>query len=225
MNLHAKGIRDNRLYDTHRQSRRRLTVIAGQGLISVKSALVCAPAAALTLLSGYEGVAGTVEAKGFTPMYAAESMSSEAETVTSGRDEYADWLTMEAFIAVAEQDAAKLESLFSRSVQENGALAGEIDAMFDFMHGEVMSHEDICRYTGARSMVDGELVYEYMNTFVSGIRTTRSGLYELRLAIFWNGRDSEKNRGLATASIFDATYGQSHRGKPCCANVGYMPIC
>lgn len=192
--------------------------------MKARSALLYAPAAALALLAGYEGVAEAAEgAKEPVPVLAAAADDGRLPWLVTGSvDGYVEELAAAAVHAAAYRDMARLEGLFAPSIRA-GCLSGPLSGLLAFMRGSISETGVTEVYRGARAYDGPGLRYEYVNACVSGIRAgTRS--YEMRLSVFVDGLDAERNRGIATMSVADMSMSPSD-SRPRCVNVGYLPVC
>lgn len=190
-----------------------------------KSALLYAPAAALTLLAGYEGIAGVVDgsARESVPAAVATAPDGGMPSLEPGSaDGYVEEIVAAAVHAAAHHDVERIEELFAPSVRYGG-LREDIRGMLDFMRGSISEFACTDVYHGATASDENGLRYEYVAACVSGVRAGNHG-YEMRLAVFVDGQDAARNRGVATMSVVD-TSARPGSGKPCCVNVGRLPVC
>lgn len=189
------------------------------------AALAYVPAAALTILAGYGGVAGLIDAGEHDSVPVVVSSFEEASDgmVPLSADGYAACLVSGAVSALAAHDAKGLESLFSESVRNAGVSAG-VKELFGFLRGPVCCRGGMELFHGARARSeDGTGVrYEYVNAMAGGI-WAGGHEYEARAAVFVDGDDAARNRGLATFSLLDKSV-SPEKGVHC-VSVGMLPVC
>lgn len=199
--------------------RKEWIIIAGHALEKTKSALMCAPAVALTLLAGYEGTAEAVEAGSCRPA-PITAVAEDGSLEAGEKDVYALSLANGALSAIAYRDAGRLEGLFAPSVRTEAR--DGVGDLFRFTKGAVSEYEATDTYHGARARLDGRTRYEYVNVCLHGVHAGKR-LCDMRVSVFVDGDDPDMNRGIATVSFTDVRMDPGSEGH--CINVGRLPVC
>lgn len=130
--------------------------------------------------------------------------------VATGKTEYitpdkeADILSEQVLESVLNQDKEQLKSLFCKKLQEKSGLDEELEEFFNFMDGEIVSHDepDGSLGFGRRTPEDGYII-DGVRGNIKNIKTDAGKTYEINYTGYRIYKSDESLLGITGIRVLD----------------------